>query len=145
MKASREIIEFIKDREAFISKPYQDSAGVWTIGYGHTRTATPYMNDISQAKAEKLLLSDIEIIEAQVNNELRNVKLRKCQFDAVVSFVFNIGIGNFSRSMASQRMKKNPEDKMIADSWLTWRNSDGVYLRGLLLRRLAELEIYFGW
>ena len=119
---------------------YRCPAGVWTIGYGHTSGIVSGMV-ITKEQAEKLLRQDIAMIENIVNAECRN--LRQCQFDALVSFVFNVGGGNFRKSTLLKKVKANPDDNSIMDEFLRWVYLNGVVLPGLQKRRLAEMRLYF--
>lgn len=96
---------------------------------------------ITKEQAEDFLKRDIAIIENIVNAECMN--LRQCQFDALVSFVFNIGGGNFRKSMLLKKVKANPDDNSIMDEFLRWVYANGVALLGLQKRRLAEMKLYF--
>jgi lysozyme len=144
MKISNEGIELIKRWESFRSKPYKCAAGVWTIGYGHTRTASSYQQPITEQSAAELLKQDIEIFEAQLKTLALPV-LEQCQYDAIVSLVFNIGTGNFKGSNTHKAIMHNPRSKYIADNWIEWRNGGGEYLRGLMRRRFDELKLYYSW
>jgi lysozyme len=143
MKISNEGIELIKRYESLRLKPYLCAAGKPTIGYGHTRTASMQMGAIEERTADKLLRTDLDVFEAQLKPILP--ELKQCQYDAIVSLVFNIGIGNFHKSQLSRRIENNPKDKHIADEWIEFRNSGGKYLRGLMRRRIDELKLYYSW
>ena len=116
---------------------------MWTIGYGHTHTATRNMQKITVDKAIILLKIDIYITESFVNYHFKN--LRQCQFDALVSLLFNIGFGNFYGTNTKRLIENDPEDKYIAGQWIEFRNAGGKYLRGLMRRRLDELSLYYSW
>ena len=92
MKASDTIIKRIKEFEGFSAKPYRDSAGVLTIGYGTTKDADKY-NTISKAQADLLLRRDLALFENQLNNYIaqRGYELTQNQFDALLSFLYNVG------------------------------------------------------
>jgi lysozyme len=144
MKASKKAVDFIKKWESFSAFPYKCSAGVWTIGYGHTDGVTQFSKPITKAQAVELLMQDITRCEDQVYRAIvRNVNLNQGQFDACVSFVFNLGISHFRRANFYKAMLLDPDSKLIADSWITFRNAGGIFLRGLLLRRLEELLMYY--
>src|SRR5574343_1848938 len=104
MRTSQDGIELIKHFEGFRSYPYQCQAGVWTVGYGHTRGVTQDTPPVNSVLAEALLVQDLRNSERCVNN-LTHVELNQQQFDALVSFVFNLGGGAFQRSKL--RMKLN--------------------------------------
>lgn len=139
MKTSQAGIDLIKHYEGVRLQAYQDSVGVWTIGVGHTRTAVPGMM-ISEAKAEELLREDLEQAEKDVER-LVTVPLDQHQFDALVSFVFNLGAGNFASSTLLKKL--NARDFAGASSeFLRWDMAGGKKLRGLKARREAERRLF---
>lgn len=72
-----------------------------------------------------------------------NLSLRQCQWDAIVSFVFNVGIGNFKSSTLLAKIRINPDDNSIMDEFLRWVYANGKVMKGLQKRRLAEMKLYF--
>ena len=72
-----------------------------------------------------------------------NLILRQCQWDAIVSFVFNVGIGNFKASTLLAKIRINPDDNSIMDEFLRWVYANGKVMKGLQKRRLAEMKLYF--
>ena len=72
-----------------------------------------------------------------------NLILRQCQWDAIVSFVFNVGIGNFKASTLLAKIRINPDDNSIIDEFLRWVYANGKVMKGLQKRRLAEMKLYF--
>jgi len=143
MRISQTGIDLIKKWEQFKADPYKCSAGKWTIGYGHTATAHAGMPKITLKQADELLKSDIAIKEAEVKKHLKGINLSQNQYDAVISFCFNLGVGAFISSNAYDRMLLDENSKKIADSWITFRNAGGKYLRGLMKRRIDELALYY--
>ena len=107
MKASSKALELIKQLEGLRLKAYLCSGGVWTIGYGHTAGVKSGMV-ITKAQAEEFLLSDIAVFEKAVNDQ--NLDLTQNMFDALVSFTFNVGVGNFKRSTLLCKIQVNPWD-----------------------------------
>lgn len=140
MKASEKSYSLIRQFEGLRLTAYRCPAGVWTVGYGHTSRVVPGMA-ITKEQAEEFLQLDIVTAENIVNAECRN--LRQCQFDALVSFVFNVGGGNFRKSTLLKKVKANPDDNSIMDEFLRWVYAKGVVLSGLQNRRLAEMKHYF--
>ena len=141
MKASEKAYSLIRQFEGLRLKAYRCPAGVWTVGYGHTFGVVFGGMTITKERAEEFLRQDIAIAENIVNAECQN--LRQCQFDALVSFVFNIGGGNFRKSTLLKKIKVNPDDNSIMDEFLRWVYAKGVVLPGLQKRRLAEMRLYF--
>ncbi len=97
---------------------------------------------ITASQAEELLAQDVAVAEGIVNAE-RISGLRQCQFDALVSFVFNVGGANFRRSTLLSCVKADPDDNSIMDEFLRWVYGGGVVLPGLQKRRLEEMRLYF--
>ena len=96
---------------------------------------------ITIGQAEELLAQDVAVAEGIVNAE--GLALRQCQFDALVSFVFNIGGANFRKATLLARIKVNADDNSIMDEFLRWVYGGGVVLPGLQKRRLEEMRLYF--
>lgn len=140
MKASEKAYSLIRQFEGLRLTAYRCPAGVWTVGYGHTTGVVPSMA-ITKEQAEEFLRQDIKAIENAVNAECQN--LRQCQFDALVSFVFNVGGRNFRKSTLLKKIRMNPDDNSIMDEFLRWVYANGVVLPGLQKRRLVEMMVYF--
>lgn len=140
MITSQKGIELNKYFESCKLTSYLCPAGVWTIGYGHTRTARSGMT-ITRFQAEQLLKEDLLIVETQINK--LDLNLNQNQFDALVSFTFNLGIGNLKKSKLLQLIKLDPNDFLIAFEFPKWRKANGVVLKGLERRRKIEAQLYF--
>ena len=140
MKASVDAYELIKQFEGLRLKAYLCPAGIWTIGYGHTSGVSPN-SFITIQEADEYLHRDVATIEMQLNK--LNLILRQCQWDAIVSFVFNVGIGNFRSSTLLAKIRTNPDDNSIMDEFLRWVYANGKVKKGLQKRRLAEMKLYF--
>lgn len=140
MKTYHKGIALIKEFEGLRLKAYKCPGGVWTIGYGHTAGVKPGMV-ISEAQAEEYLMADL-IASEKYLNDLR-LAINQNQFDALISFIYNVGTGNFSRSTLLRKVRANPQDNSIMDEFLRWVYSKGRVLPGLQRRRLAEMKLYF--
>lgn len=140
MKASEKAYSLIRQFEGLRLTAYRCPVGVWTVGYGHTSGVVPGMV-ITKEQAEEFLKQDIAIVENIINAECPN--LRQCQFDALVSFVFNVGGENFRKSTLLKKIKANPDDNSIMDEFLRWVYANGIVQPGLQKRRLAEMRLYF--
>ncbi|WP_448195581.1 lysozyme [Serratia marcescens] len=144
MNISKNGIELIKRFEGLRLKAYQDSVGVWTIGYGWTQPVDgkkvgPGMQ-IDQATADRLLKCGVVQYEQGVN-QLVKVKITQGQFDALVSFAYNLGLRSLSTSTLLQKL--NDGDKQgAADQFGRWVNAGGKRLDGLVARRAAEREMF---
>lgn len=141
MKLSDDGEELIIRFEGFSSKPYICPAGYLTVGYGHlVKPGEDFSLGISQAEAHRLLERDVQG-SCNAVNRLVTVPLEQCQFDALVSFVYNLGSGSFQRS--TLRQKLNREDyEGAANEFSKWVYARGVKLAGLVLRREAERRMF---
>lgn len=140
MKTSPKGIALIKEFEGLRLKAYKCPGGVWTIGYGHTAGVRPGMV-ISERQAEDFLKDDLIAFEEYLNG--LGLTLNQNQFDALVSLIYNIGIGNFQKSTLLRKARLNPNDNSIMDEFLKWVYSKGRVLPGLQRRRLREMKLYF--
>ena len=140
MKTSPKGIALIKEFEGLRLKAYLCPGGVWTIGYGHTAGVKPGML-ISKAQAEEYLKADLIAFERYLNG--LGLALNQNQFDALISFIYNVGTGNFYSSTLLRKVRANPQDNSIMDEFLRWVYSKGRVLPGLQRRRLAEMKLYF--
>lgn len=138
---TQEGLNLIKEFEGFEPTVYEDAAGYPTIGYGHLiRPGENYSCGISKAEAEALLREDVGVAERAVLR-LINVPLSDGQFDALVSFTFNLGSGALQRS--TLRRKVNREEHVhVPTEFLRWIWAGGKKLRGLVRRREAEVLFY---
>lgn len=148
LKTSAGGVAFLKTWEGFSPRAYQDVAGIWTIGYGHTegfRTGRfAEGSTLSESAGEALLRQDLAPREAAVS-ALVAVPLGQNEFDALVSLVFNIGVGGFRRSSVRRRL--NEGDRAGAgDAFCLWNKARiGGRLRevrGLTRRRHAERALF---
>lgn len=139
MKTSKRGLDLIKKYEGVRLQAYKCPAGVWTIGYGHTKSVRQG-DKISQYQADDYLLEDIRFAENAVNN--LNINLTQGQFDALVSFIFNVGVGNFLKSTLYRKVKANPKDKTIPSEFRKWVYAGGAKLAGLIRRREEEARLY---
>ena len=140
MKTSPKGIALIKEFEGLRLKAYQCPGGVWTIGYGHTAGVKPGIV-ITKTQAEEYLKADLIAFERYLNG--LGLALNQNQFDALVSFIYNVGTGNFSNSTLLRKVRANPQENSIMDEFLRWVYSKGRVLPGLQRRRLAEMKLYF--
>jgi len=156
MKVSDKVIHMIKHHEGVRTKPYQCPALLWTVGVGHgidphhakvpmaDRKQLPIPNGwdrvLSMDEVNDILKKDLDRFEKGVLR-LCPGKLTQGQFDALVSFSFNVGLGNLQRSTI--RMKVNREDfEGAAESFLDWTKAGGKVLKGLVIRRNDEKALF---
>lgn len=140
MITGSEGLSLIKRFEGLYLESYLCPAKVWTIGYGHTKGVVKGQK-ITEEEAEAFLKKDLAAAEKTVNS--LNVQLTQNQFDALVSFVFNLGSENFLSSTLCKKVKKDPNDLTIRNEFGRWVNSKGKKLPGLVKRRQEESELYF--
>jgi lysozyme len=140
MKTSRQGIEFIASFEGFVDHPYQDSGGVWTIGYGHTGPGTGAMGRITHAKGLALLARDVRSAEAAVDDQ--HLRLTQSQFDALVSIVFNCGPGILHPSRTLGSALANGMRGVPAAMKVYTHDAAGHELAGLVRRRNAEAALW---
>lgn len=140
MKTSAIGRRLIKTFEGYRSEAYLCPSGIPTIGYGHTSGVV--MGDTcTRQEAEKFLIEDLRHAENVVNAQ--NLDLNQHQFDALVSFVYNVGSGNFQGSTLLKILKQDARayDTLEAE-WKKWKYSNKTELEGLVRRRAAEWILY---
>ena len=125
---------------------YQCSAGKWTIGYGNTfyedGTSVKSGDKISKERAEILLNLILVTFENDVKKLVKS-NINQYQFDALVSFAYNCGVGNLKASTLLKKVNINPSDASIKSEFLKWNKAGGKILLGLTKRREAESNLYF--
>lgn len=130
---------FVKRFEELRLKAYQDQGGIWTIGYGHTRGVK--MGDvITEAQAETYLKGDLMEAERALALD-SGVNLFQHEYDALVSLIFNIGVGHYSSSTIRRTLKMKRYD-LAADEFPRWNKVKGKVSNGLKRRRHDEREIF---
>lgn len=138
---SKRGLELLKNFEGCILKPYQDQVGVWTIGYGNTylldgTRVTKNTKPITQAEAEALLLGTLaKVYEPQVRKDIK-VQLTQNQYDACVSFCYNLG----SMRDVGTAINNGTITRAI---WLKYVYAKGVRLKGLVVRRNKEADLFY--
>jgi lysozyme len=144
MQITSEGLALIKRFEGFRAAAYRDSAGVWTIGYGHTSMAgAPQVHAglrITRAAAEAVLKRDIDAFAAGVGR-LVSAELSAAQFSALVSFAYNVGLGNFRSSSVLKAVNARDFDQ-VPRRLALWVKAGGRVLPGLVKRRAAEAEMF---
>lgn len=143
-------VKFIAQHEGFRAQLYNDAAGHATVGYGHLvhkgevgtdlASEAPFSNGISEAEAAELLRSDLEIAEEAVNRLVR-ASIRQAQFDALVSFVFNVGVGAFSRATLLSKLNAG-FCCAVPYELRRWTLAGKRRLAGLVVRREDEARMF---
>ena len=144
MKLSQNGVNFIKSHEALRLKAYQDSKGVWTIGWGHTKNVHPG-DVITREQAEQFIRDDLAWVERTLNADLVTGRdkplVTQNEFDALCSLVFNIGSDAYLDSTVRRKIKQG--DKMAAArAFKMWVYSDHKFVQGLANRRADETRLF---
>lgn len=139
MRTSDKGIDLIKAFEGLRLNAYRCPAGVPTIGYGHTKDVV-MGTKITAEDAEELLRGDLEVFEDGVAEAVK-LSLTQGQFDALVSFSFNLGVGALRKSTLLKKLNMG-DIEGAADEFLKWNRAGGKVLPGLVKRRKAERELF---
>ena len=144
MKLSQKGVDFIKSHEALRLKAYQDSKGVWTIGWGHTKNVHPG-DVITREQAEQFIRDDFAWVERTLNADLVTGRdkplVTQNEFDALCSLVFNIGSQAYLDSTVRRKIKQG--DKMAAaHAFGMWVYSNHKFVQGLAIRRADETRLF---
>lgn len=145
MKVSAKCMAMIKHHEGVRLRPYKCPAGLWTVGVGHLigdgkSLPDSWNRSFTQEEVDAILAADLVRFERGVLR-LCPTALTQGQFDALVSFSFNVGLGALQRS--TLRMKTNRGDKTgAAKEFMKWTKGGGKVLPGLVKRRKDEAALY---
>lgn len=140
MRLSQAGLRLIQNFEGLRVQAYQDAGGVWTIGYGHTGPDVLPGLTITAEEASDLLRRDVARFEQGVTSLVR-VPVTQPQFDALVSFAFNVGIGAFGKSTLLRRLNEGKVEE-AAKEFGRWTHEGGKQLAGLVRRRAAETALF---
>jgi GH24 family phage-related lysozyme (muramidase) len=144
MKINEAGLAFIREAEGLRIKAYRDATGIWTIGYGHTSSAgAPEVVtglEISVDDAERILAADVKRFAKGVSDAV-TVPLNDDQFSALVSFAYNVGLGNFHSSSVLKAVNTGDFDAVPRRLGL-WVKAGGKTLPGLVKRRAAEAALF---
>jgi lysozyme len=148
VKVSERAIKLIKHHEGVRNRPYRCPANLYTVGVGHLigdgkSLPESWNRTFSQEEIDGILKSDLRRFELGVHKMLPNVPLRQCEFDSIVSFCFNLGLGCFQRSTLRQALLRG-DKKAAMESLVKYCRAGGKILRGLQIRRLDERALFEG-
>lgn len=135
MKTSANGIEAIKRREGFSPVPYPDASG-FSIGYGHFIKPGESFTEIDEATATQLLAADLADAEAAISAGV-TVGLSQGQYDALASFIYNVGVGAFRKSTLLRKLNAG-DFQGAAEEFSRWNKSQGAELAALTTRRAEE-------
>jgi lysozyme len=146
VNVSKAGIALIKHHEGVRSRPYRCPANLWTVGVGHLIGDGKLLPDtwnrtFTEVEIDGLLKSDLRRFELGISKMLPNVPLRQCEFDCLVSFAFNLGLGTFQRSTLRQALLRGNK-KAAMESLVKYCRAGGKILRGLQIRRLDEKALF---
>jgi len=146
MKVSNKLIQMLKHHEGVRSKPYRCPAGLWTVGVGHLigdgkSLPESWNRTFTQEEIDGILKRDLNRFERGILKMLPNVRLRQCEFDALVSFSFNLGLGTFQRSTLRQALLRGDKETAM-ESLMKYCRAGGKVLRGLENRRKDERAMF---
>jgi len=146
MKMSGNGLDLLKDFEGLKLRAYLDPVGIWTVGYGHTSAAGPPAVTpglvITQGEAEEILKRDMAQYEDGVRQHVK-ATLTQGQFDALVDFAYNAGVGALAKSTLLKRVNAGKFDEVPAE-FMKWTKGGGRELPGLVRRRRAEAKLWRG-
>jgi lysozyme len=148
VNVSKAGIALIKHHEGVRSRPYRCAANLYTVGVGHLigdgkSLPESWNRTFSQEEIDGLLKSDLRRFELGVHKMLPNVPLRQHEFDAIISFCFNLGLGCFQRSTLRQALLRG-DKKAAMESLVKYCRAGGKILKGLQTRRLDEKALFEG-
>ena len=139
MKISNNGLDLVKHFEGLVLEAYKCPAGVWTIGYGHTKDVQPG-DSWSEDHADHMLEVEMEEYEKYIN-DLVEVELNQNQFDAMVSWVYNLGVGNLQSSTLLKVLNAG-DYAGVPEQIMRWNKAGGKTLEGLTRRRQAEAVLF---
>ena len=137
----------ITNHEGLRLKPYLCPAKIPTIGYGNTyytdgKRVTLLDKEITKQQAFDMFKEVANRFAKRVD-ELVTSNINQNQFNALVSFAYNVGTGNFASSTLLKKVNRNPDDLSIKDEFLRWNKAGGKVINGLTNRRNEEADLYF--
>ncbi|GAA5096900.1 hypothetical protein GCM10023210_31270 [Chryseobacterium ginsengisoli] len=138
--------KFLSSVEGIRYTAYKDSGGVWTIGRGITYyedgTKVKPGDKISVEREQKLFMNTLKYYVETVQKFVKK-NLTQNQFNALVSFCYNVGSPQFKGSTLLKKVNSNPNDPEIKNQFMRWVYDDGKIVQGLINRRTKEAELYF--
>ena len=148
MNVSKAGIALIKHHEGVRNRPYRCPANLFTVGVGHLigdgkSLPESWNRTFTNEEIDGLLKSDLKRFELGIHKMLPNVPLRQCEFDCLVSFAFNLGLGTFQRSTLRQALLRG-DKKAAMESLVKYCRAGGKILKGLQTRRLDEKALFEG-
>lgn len=141
MRLSAHGAALIAEFEGFSARPYRDSGGVWTIGYGSTQDVGPLTKPVTREQALRRMMLEVDSTYGHAVNALR-VPLTQNQFDALTSFAYNVGPAPIGRASTIGSLLLKRRYGAAADAMLAWNKAGGRVLPGLVRRRRVEHALF---
>ena len=146
MNVSEQGLKLIRHHEGVRNRPYRCPAGLWTVGVGHLigdgkSLPAEWDRVFTQEEIDGILKRDLRRFELGVHKMLPNMPFRQHEFDALVSFCFNLGLGCFQRSTVRQALLRG-DKKAAMESLVKYCRAGGKILKGLQTRRLDEKALF---
>ena len=146
MNVSEQGLKLIRHHEGVRSRPYRCPAGLWTVGVGHLigdgkSLPAEWDRVFTKEEIDGILKRDLRRFELGVHKMLPNMPLRQHEFDALVSFCFNLGLGCFQRSTVRQALLRDDKEAAM-ESLVKYCRAGGKVLKGLQTRRLDEKALF---
>jgi len=146
VNVSKAGIALIKHHEGVRNRPYRDCIGLYTVGVGHLigdgkSLPESWNKTFTTEEVDALLIRDLNRFERGISKMLPNVPLRQCEFDCLVSFAFNLGLGTFQRSTLRQALLRD-DKKAAMESLVKYCRAGGKIVKGLQTRRLDEKAVF---
>lgn len=138
MNASARAYQLIREFEGLRLTSYRDPVGIWTVGFGTTHGAHPDQT-ITEAQAETMLRQEVERLEPIISSAVK-VPITQNQYDALISFAYNLGVANLTRS--TLLLKLNKGDATAVSEFARWNKAGAKVLPGLTRRRAAEANLF---
>lgn len=146
LQIDRTTIDFLKELEGVMYKAYDDGAGFMTIGVGHLiRPNEQHLltAELDNVDVDSLLFQDLKTFEIALKKVVDIKKLTQGQFNALISFAFNVGEANFNKSTLLKKVIAKAPRKEIEAEFLKWNKAGGKIMNGLTNRRKKEIKMYF--
>lgn len=137
--------EVIKSFEGVKNKAYKDSVGIWTVGIGFITVDGQKVNEsttLTNDQIKEQFFKQITTYENAVNSYVTS-EISQNQFDALVSFTFNLGTGSLKSSTLLKKVNIDPSDSTITTEFAKWCKAGGRVIEGLAKRRAQEAKLYF--
>jgi lysozyme len=146
VNVSKAGILLIKHHEGVRNRPYRDCIGLWTVGVGHLigdgkSLPESWNKTFTSEEVDGILRTDLRRFELGVSKMLPNIPLKQCEFDSLVSFAFNVGLGTFQRSTLRQALLRGNKQAAM-ESLVKYCRAGGKIIKGLQTRRLDEKALF---